>query len=105
MIEVIEGETIDVRVKVSRVDSVGAVTASNPQRRILNAARTLVSTSTCHDWCAASWDVANEEVYASFGSTELALSQPGDYIMQFRAEIGFELYEKEVRVLLKEWGV
>lgn len=105
MIEVTEGETIDVRIGISRVDSVGAVAASNPQRRILNAARTLVSTSTCHDWCAASWDVATEEMYAPFTSTEPALTQPGDYIMQFRAEIGVELYEKEVRVLLKEWGV
>lgn len=104
MIEITEGETIDVRVQVSRVDSSGAIAVTNPQRRILNSARELVSTSTCHDWCAATWDVAAEQMYATFASTEAGLSQPGDYIMQFRAEIGFELYEKEVRVLLKEWG-
>lgn len=101
MLTLFEGEKKDVRVKVVRKDGGGAFTATSVERRILNAARTLVA---AFDWTAATWDGSNAEVYTLFDSTATGLTTPATYYVQFRFVIGTERYEAEQAVRVQEWG-
>jgi hypothetical protein len=101
MLLLFEGEKKDVRVKVVRKDGGGDFTAGTVQRRILDAARALITT---FDWATATWDGSNYEVYSLFDSTATGLTTPGMYFVQYRFTIGTERYEVECPVRVVEWG-
>lgn len=101
MIEIEEGEKEDIIVAVTRKRGSGAVPVTSPQRRILNAAKTVVSG---FDWAAASWDATAGDLYALFDSTLTGLTAVGTYYMQLRCTIGSELYRMTVRVDVVEAG-
>jgi len=102
VIKLREGEKRDISVRVSRTRGLETdVTLTNPQRRILDADRAVI---TSFDWATASWDSEERELYAAFDSTATGLATPGIYYMQLRGTIGTEVYAREIRVDVLDWG-
>lgn len=99
MIEIYEGGKISVGFKFARLSGSGAIPLVNQQCRILNASRQLAV-----DWTAAQWDATASELSYLFDATLPGLAAPGAYYVQFRGDIGAERPQKELTVVVKDWG-
>jgi len=101
MITLKEGEKRTIAAKVKRRRGSGAITLTNPERRIVDANFALV---VGFDWGAATWDATKNEISALFDSTLAGLTAVGDYYMELRGVIGPERYGIKVKVTVEEWG-
>lgn len=96
-----ENEKLDIRIRVERTSGSGVIPVLNPERRIVDATRVLV---TGYDWAPCSWDETESEVYAAFDARVAALSAAGTYYVQFRIPIGSEIYTPEAEVRVRDVG-
>ena len=96
-----EGAKSSIEMEVRRERGTGPIILSNPQYRIVDAARALI---TGFDWAVADWDDETNIISAMFDSSVTGITAVGKYYMQFRATIGAERYEWEVTVQVREWG-